>query len=167
MYISTSPWATAPGHHISLFNLCTSAWIHMTHWLLKSTRQCPGHSFLRLNLAAHSDVLWWYDAWNDLSMMQSSQCQNRDVIFTLDASGSWDMGLTIILFGYSTHGQHWLLTTTLHDHKEKKEEVKTFWGYVLQVVKHGRVILLHFLNTRGLCATLCYYTVITKKLMMA
>ena len=71
--------------------------------LIKSAHHRPGNCFLRLNLAARSDILWWHtfiDGWNGLSMMQSSKLQDPDIILTSDASGSWGCG--------AYFASHWL-----------------------------------------------------------
>ena len=71
--------------------------------LIKSVHHRPGTSFLRLNLAARSDILWWHTFigdWNGLSLMRSLQCQEPDIILTSDASGSWGCG--------AYYNSHWL-----------------------------------------------------------
>ena len=63
--------------------------------LIKSAHHRPSSSFIRLNLDARSDILWWHtftDNWNGLSMMQHSRRQHPDIILTSDASGSWGCG---------------------------------------------------------------------------
>ena len=63
----------------------------------------PANSFLHLNLAARSDILWWrsfIESWNGLSMMQPSRIQNPDIVLTSDASGSWGCG--------AYYNSHWL-----------------------------------------------------------
>ena len=71
--------------------------------LIKSAHPRPANSFLRLNLAARSDILWWrsfIESWNGLSMMQPSRIQNPDIVLTSDASGSWGCG--------AYYNSHWL-----------------------------------------------------------
>ena len=71
--------------------------------LIKSAHHRPSNGFIRLNLEAQSDILWWHtfiEDWNGLSMMQHSRCQHPDIILTLDASGSWGCG--------AYYGTHWL-----------------------------------------------------------
>ena len=63
--------------------------------LLKSSYHRPSHSFVRLNVEARSDILWWHtfiEHWNGLSMMQQARKGNPDIILTSDASGSWGCG---------------------------------------------------------------------------
>ena len=69
--------------------------IHRLIDLLKSAHHRPARGFIRLNIEAHSDILWWAQFithWNGLSMMQKACCSNPDVILTSDASGSWGCG---------------------------------------------------------------------------
>ena len=71
--------------------------------LVKSAHHRPSSGFIRLNLDARSDILWWHtfiEDWNGLSMMQHSQRQHADIILTSDASGSWGCG--------AYYGVHWL-----------------------------------------------------------
>ena len=75
--------------------------------LINSAHHLPGNSFLRLNLAARSDILWWHtfmEDWNGLSMMQSRRRLDPDAILTSDASGSWGCGGTSIHIGCNTLG---------------------------------------------------------------
>ena len=63
--------------------------------LIKGAHNRSANSFLRLNLAARSDILWWHtftESWNGLSMMHSYRALNPEVILTSDASGSWGCG---------------------------------------------------------------------------
>ena len=63
--------------------------------LLKSAHHRPARGFIRLNIEARSDILWWAQFithWNGLSMMQKARRSNPDVILTSDASGSWGCG---------------------------------------------------------------------------
>ena len=63
--------------------------------LLKSAHHRPANCFLRLNVEARSDILWWtrfIEQWNGLSMMNTARCENPEVIVTSDASGSWGCG---------------------------------------------------------------------------
>ena len=63
--------------------------------LLKISHNRPSNTFLRLNLAARSDIIWWnsfIESWNGLSMMHSLRIHNPDIILTSDASGSWGCG---------------------------------------------------------------------------
>ena len=63
--------------------------------LVRGAHNRSANSFIRLNLEARSDILWWWtfiDSWNGLSMMHSYRRQNPDVILTSDASGSWGCG---------------------------------------------------------------------------
>ncbi len=63
--------------------------------LLKSAYHRPSSGYIRLNVEARSDILWWHSFiqhWNGLSMMQQSRKVNPDVTLTSDASGSWGCG---------------------------------------------------------------------------
>ena len=63
--------------------------------LLKSARSRPQNAYIRLNLEARSDILWWQTfiaEWNGLSMMRSLRQASPDVILTSDASGGWGCG---------------------------------------------------------------------------
>ena len=62
---------------------------------LKSAHKRPSNSFIRLNIEARSDILWWasfIEHWNGLSMMRNLRRDNPDVKITSDASGSWGCG---------------------------------------------------------------------------
>ena len=72
--------------------------------LIKGSHNRSASSFLRLNIAARSDIQWWstfIESWNGLSMMLPLRQQNPEVILTSDASGSWGCG------AYCCNGQ-WL-----------------------------------------------------------
>ncbi len=63
--------------------------------LLKSSYHRSSNSFIRLNVEARSDILWWHSFiqhWNGLSMMQQARKDNPDAVLTSDASGSWGCG---------------------------------------------------------------------------
>ena len=82
-------------HDASIIITPGRTFLHQLIDLIKSAHYHPRNSFLRLNLAAHSDILWWHTFvgdWNGLSMMQASRRQDPDIILTSDASGSWGYG---------------------------------------------------------------------------
>ena len=61
---------------------------------LSKTVRNPGH-FIRLNAAARSDIMWWYEfacLWNGVSMLSNRRRANPDVVITSDASGKWGCG---------------------------------------------------------------------------
>ena len=63
--------------------------------LLKSAYHRSSNCFLKLNVEARSDVLWWayfIEHWNGLPMMRDSCHSSPDVVLTSDASGSWGFG---------------------------------------------------------------------------
>ena len=50
--------------------------------LLKSAHHCPARGFIKLNIKAHSDILWWAQFithWNGLSVMQKARRSNPGV----------------------------------------------------------------------------------------
>ena len=50
---------------------------------------------MRLNVAARSDIQWWYQFaanWNGVSMLLEQRRLNPDVVITSDASGNWGCG---------------------------------------------------------------------------
>ena len=50
---------------------------------------------IRLNAAARSDIMWWYEfacSWNGVSMLRDRRKANPDVVITSDASGKWGCG---------------------------------------------------------------------------
>ena len=68
--------------------------------LLKSAHHRPQHAFLRLNVEARSDILWWstfIESWNGLSMMHNLDKARPDIYVTSDTSGSWGCGAFRIL----------------------------------------------------------------------
>ena len=64
-------------------------------WLIDLTKagKHPNH-FIRLNTAARSDIMWWYEfvtTWNGVSML-SDRRTSPDTFVTSDASGRWGCG---------------------------------------------------------------------------
>ena len=54
----------------------------------------PDH-FIRLNLPARADILWWYlfaEDWNGISMFWDVSKYTADITISSDASGSWGCG---------------------------------------------------------------------------
>ena len=54
----------------------------------------PDH-FIRLNLPARADILWWYlfaEDWNGISMFWDISKHTANITVTSDASGSWGCG---------------------------------------------------------------------------
>ena len=63
--------------------------------LLKTSHHRFSKSFLRLNVEARSNILWWscfIEEWIGLSTMLSLRHDNPDFLITSDASGSWGCG---------------------------------------------------------------------------
>ena len=55
----------------------------------------PDH-FIRLNLPAKADILWWYlfaEDWNGISMFWDISKHTADITVMSDASGSWGCGV--------------------------------------------------------------------------
>ena len=63
--------------------------------LLKASHHRSANSFIRLNVEARSDIMWWcrfIEHWNGLSMMHQSRRNSPSISLTSDASGSWGCG---------------------------------------------------------------------------
>ena len=79
--------------------------LHCLIDLVKHAHNCSAKSFIRLNLEARSDILWWrtfIDSRNGLSMMHSYRRQNPDIVLTSDASGFCRCG--VMASDFSTSG---------------------------------------------------------------
>ena len=88
--------------------------------LLKSAHYRPQHAFLRLNLEARSDTLWWstfIESWNGLSMMHNLHKAHPDIYVTSDASGSWVCGAfsASFWFQYRWPGEMTSMHTTVKE----------------------------------------------------
>ena len=73
---------------------------------LKSAHNCPSNSFVRLNIEARSNILWWasfIEHWNGLSMMHNLRRNNPDITITSHASGSWGCGAYYLAAWFQYH----------------------------------------------------------------
>ena len=110
-------------HDASIVIRSGRTFIHRLIDALKSAHNRPSNSgsnsFVRLNIEACSNILWWasgafIEHWNGLSMMHNLHRNNPDITITSDASGSWGCGAyTALLHGFNTTGLLIYNTNTL------------------------------------------------------
>lgn len=70
------------------------------HALLAASGLAPNH-FIRLNMTAQADILWWQtfvSEWNGVSMVWAANRHRPDLQVVSDASGTWECGSPIVSF---------------------------------------------------------------------